>query len=98
MAAFGALLRVFGEALPGIAARWRGAVAALAVLTMVLGNLGALAQSDLERMLTWSSIAHTGYVLTALVAPLDTAGAAVAFYLVGYGGGGAGPRSTRDRC
>ena len=59
VAAFGALLRVFGEALPGIAARWRGAVAALAVLPMVLGNLGALAQSDLERMLTWSSIAHT---------------------------------------
>jgi NADH-quinone oxidoreductase subunit N len=51
---------------------------------MVLGNLGALAQNDLKRMLAWSSIAHAGYLLVALVAPLPQATAAIAFYLVGY--------------
>ena len=83
-AAFGALIRIFGAALPALAPKWQPAVAALALLTMVIGNLGALAQSNLKRMLAWSSIAHAGYLLTALVAAPRVAAEAVLFYLVGY--------------
>ena len=83
-AAFGALIRVFGAALPALASKWQPAIAALALLTMVIGNLGALAQSNLKRMLAWSSIAHAGYLLTALVAAPRVAAEAVLFYLVGY--------------
>jgi NADH-quinone oxidoreductase subunit N len=81
-AAFGALLRVFGRALPTLP--WHNAVAALAAITMVIGNLGALAQSNLKRMLAFSSVAHAGYLLTALVAAPVDGGAAVLFYLVAY--------------
>jgi NADH-quinone oxidoreductase subunit N len=84
-AAFGALLRVFGSALPDLAGDWRPLVAALAAVTMVGGNLGALAQGNLKRMLAYSSVAHAGYVLVALVASPRLAGEAVLFYLVAYG-------------
>jgi hypothetical protein len=67
-AAFGAFLRVFLVPLAAVSAQWRPAVAVLAVVSMVLGNLGALAQSNLKRMLAYSSIAHAGYLLTAVVA------------------------------
>jgi len=84
-AAFGALLRVFGSALPDLAGDWKPLVAALAAVSMVGGNLGALAQGNLKRMLAYSSIAHAGYVLVALVAAPRLAGEAVLFYLVAYG-------------
>lgn len=83
-AAFGALLRVFGGALPSLAAAWQPAVAVLALLTMVVGNLGALAQSNLKRMLAYSSVAHAGYLLTALVAAREAAVQSILFYLVAY--------------
>ncbi len=83
-AAFGAFLRVFGSALPALAAQWRPLVAVLAIVTMVVGNLAALAQSGVKRMLAYSSIAHAGYILTALVAAPGLAGEAVLFYLVAY--------------
>jgi len=84
VAAFGALLRVFGSALPALAVEWRPLVAGLAVVTMVVGNLAALAQGNLKRMLAYSSVAHAGYVMTALVAAPLLAGEAVLFYLVAY--------------
>ncbi len=83
-AAFGALLRVFGSGLGPLADDWQPLVAALAIVTMIVGNLSALAQRNLKRMLAFSSIAHTGYVLTALVARPGMAGEAVLFYLVTY--------------
>ncbi|HXK08911.1 MAG TPA: NADH-quinone oxidoreductase subunit N [Vicinamibacteria bacterium] len=83
-AAFGALLRVFDSALPGLASRWQPLVAVLAMVTMVVGNLAALAQPNLKRMLAYSSVAHAGYVLSALVAAPGVAGEAVLFYLVAY--------------
>ena len=83
-AAFGALLRVFLRPLAGLAPEWQPAVAVLAVCTMVIGNLGALAQSSLKRMLAYSSVAHAGYLLTALVAAPSVATEAVLFYLVAY--------------
>ena len=83
-AAFAALLRVFGTALPALAPRWQPIVAVLAILTMVVGNMGALAQRNLKRMLAYSSVAHAGYVLTAFVAAPSLATEAVLFYLVAY--------------
>jgi NADH-quinone oxidoreductase subunit N len=84
VAAFGALLRVFVSGLSALAGGWRPAVAVLAVVTMVFGNLGALVQSNLKRMLAYSSVAHAGYILTALVAAPAVGGEAVLFYLVAY--------------
>jgi NADH-quinone oxidoreductase subunit N len=83
-AAFGALLRVFTSGLAGLAGGWKPAVAVLAIVTMVFGNLGALAQSNLKRMLAYSSVAHAGYLLTALVAVPAVGAEAVLFYLVAY--------------
>src|SRR5262249_27923648 len=100
-AAFGAFLRVFVQALPGLAAHWQPAVAALAVVTMIVGNLAALAQSNLKRMLAYSSVAHAGCLLTALVAAPGVGTEAVLFYLVAYaavnlGGFGAFAALTRS--
>jgi NADH-quinone oxidoreductase subunit N len=83
-AAFGAAMRILFVGLAPLSDKWRPAVAALAVLTMVVGNLGALAQASLKRMLAYSSVAHAGYLLTAFVAAPAEAVEAVAFYLVGY--------------
>jgi len=83
-AAFGALLRVFDFALLALAAHWRPLVAVLAIVTMVVGNLAALAQTNLKRMLAYSSVAHAGYLLTAFVAAPILAGEAMLFYLVAY--------------
>jgi NADH-quinone oxidoreductase subunit N len=100
-AAFGGFLRVFGRALPGLVDQWQPAVAALALVTMVVGNLGALAQSNLKRMLAYSSVAHAGYLLTALVAAPGPGTEAALFYLVAYamvnlGGFGALAALARD--
>jgi NADH-quinone oxidoreductase subunit N len=100
-AAFGALLRVFVQALPSLASQWQPAVAALAVLTMVVGNLGALAQKSIKRMLAYSSVGHAGYLLTAVVAAPGVGTEAVLFYLVAYsavnlGGFGALASLARD--
>ena len=68
---------------------------------MVVGNLAALAQTNLKRMLAYSSVAHAGYLLTALVAAPETATEAILFYLVAYaavnlGGFGALAALSRD--
>lgn len=83
-AAFGAFLRVFLEALPALQRDWQPALAILAVVSMVLGNLAALAQSNLKRMLAYSSVAHAGYLLAGMLAAPRVAAEAVMFYLVGY--------------
>jgi NADH-quinone oxidoreductase subunit N len=84
-AAFGALLRVFFGALGDLSAHWQPAVAVLALVTMLVGNFAALAQTNIKRMLAYSSVAHAGYLLTALVAARQTAVESVLFYLVAYG-------------
>jgi NADH-quinone oxidoreductase subunit N len=101
VAAFGALLRVFGQPLASLAPAWQPAIAALAVVTMVVGNLGGLVQTNVKRMLAYSAVAHAGYVLTAFVARWETAASAVIFYLVAYsavslGGFGAFAALARD--
>lgn len=81
-AAFGAFFRAFLVALPAL--DWRIILATLAVLTMTLGNVAALLQSNIKRMLAYSSIAHAGYTLIALVAMGAQGAASALFYLLAY--------------
>ncbi len=67
-AGFAAFIRILIEAVPAQQPTWGTALAILAVLTMTLGNLAALRQTSLKRMLAYSSIAHAGYILVGLVA------------------------------
>jgi NADH-quinone oxidoreductase subunit N len=83
-AAFGALLRILMGALPKLAGPVHGAIALLAALTMIGGNLGALSQTNVKRMLAYSSIAHAGYLLLGLLSDPRRGGPAVMFYLVAY--------------
>jgi NADH-quinone oxidoreductase subunit N len=78
------LYRLLDAVVQGGAAKWSSVVAALAVLSMVVGNLLALVQRDVKRMLAYSGVAHMGYLLLALVT-LDRASLMpVAVYLVAY--------------
>src|SRR5436190_12673093 len=83
-AAFAAFIRVWLEAFPATYATWHGALAALAMATMIAGNAIGLAQKNLKRLLAYSSIGHAGYLLVA-VAPATSQGAsAMLFYLFVY--------------
>jgi NADH-quinone oxidoreductase subunit N len=79
-----AFARVFLEAFPGLYASWATPFWVLALLTMVVPNLVALAQSHVKRMLAYSSVAHGGYLLVALTAANETATAGILFYLLVY--------------
>ena len=86
---FAALLRVFIAALPDLAAAWAPLTMGLAALTMTWGNIAAIVQGNIKRMLAYSSIAHAGYILIALPAaslPAAAPGAvsAALFYLFAY--------------
>ena len=89
-AAFAVFLRVWIEAFPylqgtgGLYVYWHNAVWALAIITMIVGNVLALNQRNMKRMLAYSSIAHTGYVLAAVVAGTTLGASAFLFYLLAY--------------
>jgi NADH-quinone oxidoreductase subunit N len=83
-AAFAVLLRVFMTAFEPISHRWQPLVWISALGTMVIGNFAALAQTNIKRMLAYSSIAHAGYVLVAVAAASRTGTAAAMFYLAAY--------------
>ncbi len=84
VAAFGAFFRAFLVALPDFSLDWRIVLALIAVLTMTLGNVAALLQPNIKRMLAYSSIAHAGYILIALVAMGKDGAASALFYLLAY--------------
>ena len=84
-AAFIALIRVLMQAFPGFDALWQPVVSALAVLTMLVGNLVALTQRSIKRMLAYSSIAHAGYLLVGVWSGTRLGAAAVLIYLLAYG-------------
>ncbi len=67
-ASFAMLLRIFLEGMPSLSADWRILFEVLAIVTMTIGNLAALTQSNIKRMLAYSSIAHAGYLLIGVVA------------------------------
>jgi NADH-quinone oxidoreductase subunit N len=83
-ASFAMLLRIFLEGLPSMSADWRILFEILAIATMTIGNLAALTQSNLKRMLAYSSIAHAGYVLIGVVAGTPRGVAATLIYLLIY--------------
>lgn len=84
VAAFGAFFRTFQFALFALAFDWRAVLALIAVLTMTLGNVAALLQPNVKRMLAYSSIAHAGYILIALVAMSANGVSSALFYLLVY--------------
>ena len=83
-AGFAVLLRVMLAVFPAIAAEWTLLLAIMATATMTLGNLLALAQTNIKRLLAYSSIAHAGYAVIGLVALSSFGAASVVFYLVAY--------------
>ncbi len=83
-AAFFALARILAEAFPSYVEIWRPVLAVLAVVTILVGNLVALAQQSMKRMLAYSAVAHAGYLLIALWAHSDRGTAAVLVYLLAY--------------
>lgn len=83
-AAFAGFMRVMMTALPSLYDQWAMPLAVLAALTMTVGNLTALRQSSVKRMLAYSSIAHAGTILVALVAGSAAGSSAALFYLFVY--------------
>jgi NADH-quinone oxidoreductase subunit N len=83
-AAFAAFLRVFFECFGSVQVTWSHILWILAVLTMILGNLAALVQSNIKRMLAYSSIAHAGYILIGMVAGTAMGAAGILYYLLAY--------------
>jgi NADH-quinone oxidoreductase subunit N len=83
-AAFAAFYRVFAEALPDMASTWETLLYVVAVLTMFIGNLGAIMQTNIKRLLAYSSISHVGYILMAIMAKGSLGSASLLFYMVTY--------------
>jgi NADH-quinone oxidoreductase subunit N len=83
-AAFAAFVRVFFSALPGFRPDWTSVMWLIAVATMTLGNIVAISQTNIKRMLAYSSIAHAGYILVAFVAGNDLGTSGILFYLMAY--------------
>jgi NADH-quinone oxidoreductase subunit N len=83
-AAFAVFLRIFMTALAPAGPGWEPLVWASAFLSMTIGNFAALTQSNIKRLLAYSSIAHAGYVLVALTARSEDGAAAMMFYLAAY--------------
>ncbi|MEK9136844.1 MAG: NADH-quinone oxidoreductase subunit N [Bacteroidota bacterium] len=83
-AAFSAFLLIFSPALVTVMGSVREVLAVLAALSMVVGNIFAIAQSNIKRMLAYSSIAHAGYILTGIVAANSLGSNGVLFYLMAY--------------
>ena len=85
VAAFGATLRIFYVGLAAAQWQWKPIITVIAILTMAVGAIAAIAQRDVKRALAFSSIAHAGFLLTGVLA-LDKSGlTASLFYLVAYG-------------
>jgi NADH-quinone oxidoreductase subunit N len=83
-AAFAIFLRLFGGALGLAQLEWGPALAALAAVTIVIGNVGAIAQRSLKRLLAWSSVAQAGYLLAGVVVGSTLGLQATVFYLAVY--------------
>jgi NADH-quinone oxidoreductase subunit N len=83
-AAFAMILRVFDFALPGLAADWQALLAFVAAASMIVGNLLAIAQTSVKRLLAYSGIAQGGYMLIGVLAGGNRGISAVLFYLFAY--------------
>lgn len=83
-AAFAAFVRVFLSAFEPLRSEWVASLWGIAVATMILGTVAGVAQTNVKRMLAYSSIAHGGYLMVAIVAANDVGKGAVLFYLLTY--------------
>ena len=83
-AGFAALIRILAEALPFLAKDWVSILWVLAILTMTLGNVVAVLQTNIKRMLAYSAIAHAGYILVGIIVNNERGFSAVLFYLIVY--------------
>jgi len=83
-AGFAALIRLFVVALPALQVEWSQVLWVLAVLTMTVGNITALRQDNIKRVLAYSSIAHAGYALVGFTAGNGTGIAGILFYMLSY--------------
>jgi NADH-quinone oxidoreductase subunit N len=83
-AAFAAFARVFLSAFEPFSADWAPLIWVIAAATMIIGTVVGVAQTNLKRMLAYSSIAHAGYLLVGLVAANETGKASILFYLLAY--------------
>ncbi len=83
-AVFAAFLRVFSHALWDLQPDWNQLLWILAVLTMTLGNVVAIAQTNIKRMLAYSSIAHAGYIMVGMIASNELGTSSILFYMLAY--------------
>lgn len=83
-AAFAVFLRLFIEAFPDLQLTWADALTALAIVTIIIGNVGAIPQRSLKRILAWSGVAQAGYILTGVIVGTQLGLQAMAFYLAVY--------------
>src|ERR1700716_593857 len=83
-AGFAVILRIFNGALPGISPEWSVLFGVLAFVTMTVGNLIAIVQTNIKRLMAYSSITHVGYMLIGLAAANADGSGAVLFYLLAY--------------
>ncbi|MGW0698808.1 NADH-quinone oxidoreductase subunit NuoN [Streptomyces sp. NPDC002867] len=84
VAAFGALLRLLYVVLPGLTWDWRPVMWAVAIVTMLGGAIVAITQTDIKRLLAYSSIAHAGFILAGVIATTPEGISSVLFYLLAY--------------
>jgi NADH-quinone oxidoreductase subunit N len=84
-AAFAAFLRIFSGVMPDLQPDWSVAIAVLAVASIVIGNVAALVQTNMKRLLAYSSIAQAGYLLIGVAAGTIDGAEAVLYYLLAYG-------------
>lgn len=84
VAAFGALLRVVYVALPPLHDQWRPVLWTISILTMAVGTITAVNQTDVKRMLAYSSVAHVGFILTGVIADNHAGLSSTLFYLLAY--------------
>lgn len=84
VAAFAMIIRLLAEGMGSLQADWQGMLVILAVLSMVLGNVIAIAQTNLKRMLAYSTISHVGFIMLGLLAGPEEGYAAAMFYTIVY--------------
>jgi len=85
VAAFGAMLRLFYVGVEAARLDWQPILAAIAAVTMVVGAVLTIVQTDVKRILAYSSIAHAGFILTGLIALQQVGASSTMFYLMAYG-------------
>ncbi len=84
IAAFAMVMRLLVDGLEGLQEHWQGMLVILAILSLALGNITAIAQTNIKRMLAYSTIAHVGYLLLGVLSGSDSGYASAMFYTIVY--------------